>query len=455
MLYLCNNQGMSQHKPPLEGASALLSFTVENAHSYRDETEFSMVATRFAKDDIRRDLSMAGLKNPVGVLPVAGILGANASGKTTFLRAMADMRNAVGSSFRVGDNTSGFMRLPFLLDPKSTQKPSIYAVEVVINGVHWQYGFEADDERIIEEYAYYYPKGRRALLFHRNSQNIYFGPVLRQSSNSLRSILRTNSLVLSVAGATGNNNLNPLFQWFKNNLIYIDTQSRESRIHDLLKTIQDENESERKRIIDLINTADLGITDIQYTTPDPLMIERAKKAIQILTGEDREIELEEIRKAHFIHRGVNSDVELDSSLESTGTLAWTSFLGPVINALSRGILLLIDELDSSLHPKLVGLLIRMFQSDITNPNCSQLIFNSHDIEVLSNRHITLGRDQIWFTEKNDLGISNIYSLSDFKPRKNEKFDINYIIGRYGAIPLVPSSEIDLNIEQGIALESVT
>lgn len=452
----CNNQGMSQHKQPLEGASALLSFTVENAHSYRDETEFSMVATRFAKDDIRRDLSMAGLKNPVGVLPVAGILGANASGKTTLLRAMVDMRIAVNTSFSRGDNTSGFRRFPFLLDSKRAEEPSSYAVDLVIKGVRWQYGYEVDDKSVIEEYAYYYPKGRRSLLFHRKSDNVEFGPSLRPSSSYLLGILRANSLILSTAGATGNTNLNPLFQWFKNNLIYIDSESRDIRIHELAKNLQDSKT--KKKILDLIHSADLGITDIKSTPPDPIMVERAKQAVRIMSGGDNDMDLENINlisRAKFIHRGSDADVELDSSLESMGTLAWISLLKVIIDAIIKGKILLIDELDSSLHPHLVDLLINMFQSDITNPNCSQVIFNSHNIEILDRRDLALGRDQIWFTEKDNNGVTTIYSLSDFKPRNNENLGKSYTLGRYGAIPLLPASDIDLDIKSRETIEAST
>ena len=443
---LCNNQGMSEQKRPLEGANALLSFTVENAYSYRDETEFSMVATRLAEDDARRDLKLAGLKNPVGALPAACIFGANASGKTTILRAMSDMRLAVNTSFSRGDNTSGFRRIPFLLDSKRAQQASSYAIDVVIEGVRWQYGYKVDDERVIEEYAYYYPKGRRSLLFHRDLEDMDFGSSLRPASNSLLGILRVNSLILSTAGATGNTNLNPLFQWFKNNLIYIDSDDRNYRV-DALANLQ--NAGAKKRILELIHKADLGITDITNAPPDPIMMERVKQVYQTITDEDAEIALENsnvMNRAEFIHRGVDSDVKLDPSLESMGTLAWTSLLEPVVNALSKGNLLLIDELDSSLHPHLVDLLINMFQSDITNPNCSQIIFNSHDLEILNGHYLALGRDQIWFTEKDNNGVTAIFSLSDFKPRNNENFGKSYTLGRYGAIPMLPSSDIDLGIE---------
>ena len=452
----CNNQGMSEHKQPLEGASALLSFTVENAHSYRDETEFSMVATRLAEDDARRDLKLAGLKNPIGALPVAGIFGANASGKTTLLRAMVDMRIAVNNSFSRGDNTSGFRRFPFLLDTKHAKQNSIYAIEVIIDVIRWQYGYEVDDERVIEEYAYYYPKGRRSLLFYRKLNDVEFGTSLRPSSSYLLGILRVNSLILSTAGATGNANLNPLFQWFKNNLIYIESESRDLRIHELAENLQDTET--KKRILDLIHSADLGITDIKSTPPDPIMVERAKQAIRIMSGGNNEMDLESINlisRAKFIHRGIDSDVELDSSLESMGTLAWTSLLKVIIDALTKGNILLIDELDSSLHPHLVDLLISIFQSDITNPNCSQIIFNSHDIEILNRRDLALGRDQIWFTEKDNNGVTTIYSLSDFKPRNNENLGKSYTLGRYGGIPLLLKSDVDLGNKLRETIETPT
>ena len=425
---------MSEPGKPLEGASALLSFTTENAHSYRDETEFSMLATRFADDDIRRDLALAGLKDPVGVLPLAGIFGPNASGKTTILRAMADMGMAVRYSFRKGDDDSGFKRFPFLLDSQHSQKPSVYGVDIVIQGVSWQYGFIVDDERVIEEYAYYYPKGRRSLLFDRDKNAIKFGPVLRPLGGSLQDISRSNSLLLSVAGATSNKILAPLYKWFRSNLIYIDSSTGESRLHELSNKIRNNNSKER--IMNLIREADLGIIDIQQVEPDQIMLEKVKQMISIISSEDSEIDIDDLNlgRVQFIHRGSNANVELDSSLESIGTVTWASLIHHVISALDNGQTLLIDEIGSSLHPLLVESLINLFQSKVSNPNCAQIIFNSHDSSILSSRQYALTRDQVWFTFKEQEGSTILYPLYDYKPRSGEAIDKRYLQGRYGAIP---------------------
>ena len=441
---------MTEPRKPLEGASALLSFTVENAHSYRDETEFSMLATRFADDDIRRDLSLAGLKNPVGVLPLAGIFGPNASGKTTILRAMADMRIAVRNSFKKGDDATGFRRFPFLLDSQHSQKPSVYGVDIVIEGVSWQYGFVVDNERVIEEYAYYYPKGRRTILFDRDKNTIKFGPTLRPVSGSLQDILRPNSLLLSAAGATSNKILAPLYKWFRDNLLYIDSNSRDFRLHELSNKIRNNNSKER--IMNLIREADLGITDIQRVDPDPIMLEQAKQMISIISGEDPEIDIDNINllgRIQFTHRGSSTNIELDSSLESLGTVTWAGLLYPAIKALDTGQTLLIDEIDSSLHPLLVESLIDLFQSKVSNPKCAQIIFNSHDSSILSDRQYALTRDQVWFTSKEQEGSTVLYPLYDFKPRNGEAFDKRYLQGRYGAIPNlgISSLEIDFNPQE--------
>ena len=198
--------------------SALLSYTASNVRSYRDEVHFSMLATRLARENVRRDLRTRLPKSTFGVLPAAGIFGANASGKSTILLAMADMRAMIINSFRSGTPVSGVLHLPFALDDACRTKPSRHEIDLIVQGTRWQYGFEVDGERVLGEYAYYYPKGRQALVFNRTGDDVSFGQSFRSAGRALLRLLRRNALLLSVAGAADNQQLSPLFQWFLHNL---------------------------------------------------------------------------------------------------------------------------------------------------------------------------------------------------------------------------------------------
>ncbi len=225
---------------PLEGAGALLSFTVENAYSYRDETALSLKSTRLAEKKARRGLALAGRKDPMGVLPAAGLFGANASGKSTMLKAMADMRLAVLDSFRNRNSISNLYR-PFVLDPRSRKKPSSYAVDLILNGVRWQYGFEINDTRVLKEYAFYFPNGRQALVFSRDREHLNFGaPLQSRDGRVLKQLSRKNSLLLSAAEADEHSNLLPLFDWFENNLLYMLSQDLAPRLLRTASMLKDE-----------------------------------------------------------------------------------------------------------------------------------------------------------------------------------------------------------------------
>ena len=403
-----------------------MSFTVENAHSYRDKTEFSMMATRLAEKAARRDLKLAGRKNPIGVLPVAGIFGPNASGKTTILRAMANMRQMVIRSFRQEEGISSINRNHFALDPDSVNSPTSYAVDLAIEGVRWQYGFKVDNFNVIEEYAYHFPKGRQALVYRRMKNHLYFGTYLQRQSKALTQLLRKNALLLSVIGATKGGQIHSLYKWFLTNLVYIDSYSRHARIHTA-EMIEDH--FYKSQILNLIRSADLGITDIRKVKPD---------SKEIIIYED----------IVLTHRGIAGEVEIGPIGESTGTRDWIGLIGPVLDAIKDGSVLLVDGLGGSLHPDLVSNLINIFQGEEKNPQCAQMVFNSHDMTILDRHRSFLGRDQIWFTEKNFDGVSSLYNLSDFapKPRREQTPYRQYLKGRYGALPVLDESEIITALE---------
>lgn len=427
----------------LNGASALLSFTVENTISYQGETELSLAATRLAEKGVRRDLHLAGRKYPVGVLPAAGVFGANASGKSAILKSMADMRGAVLNSFRSRNGASSIYK-PFALDPQTHDQPSSYAVDLVIDGARWQYGFEINDHRVLEEYAFYYPKGRQALVFNRTGDSLDFGVTLQSSDiRVLEKLLKEDALILSVVEATEDVILLPLFNWFKHNYFYITSNNSRLRILQTASMLQDEEF--KNRLLSLIRLADLGITGIRRTEPDPDMADRFKRAIRILEGKEENTEKDDIillDEFKLEHHGNMISVELEPDYESIGTLTWVSLIGPILDVLKEGSVLLIDELDASLHPDLVAVLINLFQDPSTNPFCAQIIFNAHDMTILNRHHSRLGRDQIWFTEKDSRGVSKLYSLAEFRTRKEEDTYNSYLKGRYGALPVLDLTELD-------------
>ncbi|MCH7670160.1 MAG: ATP-binding protein [Acidobacteria bacterium] len=436
-------------------SSALLSFSARNVRSYRDNVELSLLATRLSTGDVSRDVAAAGMSTPIAVLPAAGVFGANASGKSKLLHAIADMRGLVVGSFRRGDRTTGVVRRPFLLDKRSRTEPSEFRIDLVLDGVHWQYGFEVDDESVISEYAYHAPHGRQALIFHRDRDEIRLGSSFRSDGRLLERLLRHNALLLSVGGAAEDDTLTPLFEWFSDNLRLAEMSSRGIRAAHTADLMADP--ASRARVLALLRAADLGITDAKVATAeldlDPEARDRLERALRILNGIDGDPEAAD--DWHFMvgefvrltHQGERGEVDFEPEDESEGTLVWVGLVGPVLTALDRGEVLLADELGTSLHPHLVRRLIELFQSKSTNKHCAQLIFNAHDVTVLGDgEDRALGRDQIWFTEKDLDGATRLYPLADFRPRKDEALERRYLQGRYGGIPILDPSEFERAVD---------
>ncbi len=413
--------------------SALVAFTANNVRSYRDPVTLSLQATRVANAEVVRDVYTASAA-PERLLPVAGVLGANASGKSNVLRAMADMRSTVLSSFvnRAGGASS--CRRPFLLDAEASDSPSEFMVELILNGVWWQYGFEVDGQNVVREFAYHYPRARQALVFERDTDEVLFGAAFRSTGRSLLPLLRDNALLLSLCGAADNAQIGPLFDWWENNLRLATSYNRTGRA--AFTASLGKKATTRSRVLDLLRAADLGLTDMQVVTPDAETLDRLRWVAKTLQGDEEEGDefvIEE--QIQLIHRGAEGGVLFEPEDESMGTQVWVGLVGPVLDALNTGCALLVDELDASLHPHLVTKLVDLFQSPLTNPRCAQLIFNAHDVNVLDGRHrYHLGRDQLWFTERGANGETRLYSLADFKARRDESIGRRYLSGRYGAVP---------------------
>ena len=439
--------------------SALLVFRVENARSFRDESELSLLATAMAEKPYVREIPWRQGGSAVRVLPVAGAFGANGSGKSNLLKVMADMRRLVLSSFRSGVPGGGIPRLPFRLDEQSPHLPSRYEVDIVLNGIRHEYGFELDNEQVRQEWAHHYPRGKAALLFHRQGEAFRLGASERSASRAVLKLLRPNALFLSTAAATGHPALTPLYQWFKQNLRLAEADSRLTR--QVLTAEMLDDGPRRDAVLQLLRAADLGITGVRKQAPDPAMQEKIRRVVHILMEAEDEsdhdpvpdpADFRELTGINLVHRGSTTEIELDNVDESLGTLVWFGLVGPVIESLTTGAVLLADELDASLHPDLVAQLVQLYQNPNTNPRHAQLLFNSHDTSLLSGAvgERLLGRDQVWFTQKLNDGRTELYQLIDFQPRKQEAIGRRYLDGWYGAKPIVSSAEFESAVETALS-----
>ena len=426
--------------------SVLVAFRAENVRSFRDRVEFSLMATGLAEERFVRPVEWREGGSPIGVLAAAGVFGAKGSGKSNLLKVMDDMRWLVLHSFRQGDLEGRVRRRPFVLDRSTRVQPSRFEIDLVLEGVRHEYGFLIDDERIIEEWAYRYPKGRAALIFHREGDHVDPGMIERQKTRAVQELIRSNALFLSTAASANHAALLPLYQWFSRNLILAQAESRPWR--QALTTKMIGEDAHRQRVLALLQAADLGVTSAQKREPDPVMQERFRRAVRILEGIEDEPESEEGPTfeelgVELIHRGTGGEeVPLQAEDESLGTSVWFGLIGPVVQALDSGSVFLADELDASLHPALATELVRLFQDPETNPKRAQLVFNSHDPTLLGDSvgDRLLGRDQIWFTEKYRDGSTNLYPLVDLEPRKQEAIGKRYLEGRYGATPILDQQE---------------
>ena len=341
---------MNSAKGSLAATNALLSFTARNVRSYWDEVNLSLLGTRLSEEEAARNLAIAGSPAPVSVLPVPGIFGANASGKSTILRAMGDMRTIVLGSFRQGDRETKLRRHPFLLRSEGPERPSSFAIDLVLEGVRWQYGFDIDDHQVLDEYAYYYPKGRQAIVFRRNrDEDPSFGPAFRSFGRALARLVRKNALLLSVAGAMAGgpgkkradigNLLGPLFTWFRTNLLLMESGNVLERIAYTADRLQ--HPEQRAAILNLLRAADLGITKIERVEPDPEVAQRIERALRILnepedesgTKQEKQFRVLSSQLVRLHHMGAEGPTPIEPMHESQGTRAWISVLGMLLGTI--------------------------------------------------------------------------------------------------------------------------
>jgi uncharacterized protein len=449
------------------GVAMLLAFRVTNHRSICNEQELSFVrSSRMTASQVpTAAVDDHGHGWDAAVTPVAALYGGNASGKSNVLWALMFMEQFVQLSHTKWQPSKAIPYDPFRLDNVHANSPSRYEVELAIHGMRVQYGFEIDSQRVLREWLYVYPHSRRQTWLERDvdsDEEWHFGKSLGGRNRIISELTRPNSLFLSAAASSGHKRLSAIYNWFSEHLKIASPDNFHSRLRFTFTQLEKRPEVARE-LTRLLQFADLGVCDIEVTHQEYTDEER-ERIIRIAKGissalESGEISEEEASndvlsrvldefgtRVQLKHTcdGNSAPVSLPFDAESHGTRSLIALGGPVLQALRNGYTLLVDEVDTSLHPRLVAELVRLYQSPETNPKQAQLIFTSHDTSLLGNLIgdvPVLERDQIWFVEKDDSGASLLYPLTDFSPRKLENLERGYLQGRYGAVPFLDRSNL--------------
>jgi len=418
----------------------LIDFSVSNYKSFREQQELSLVATSDKEHMNENTFEAVGQR----LLKSIALYGNNANGKTNLLNAIGFMRHFVLSS---ANNQAGSL-IPvrvFKLDAKMRDKPSGFEAMFIVDGTRYKYGFEVDSVRVIKEWLYVYKTARPQLWFERafnfSKENGYdwkFGNNFKGQIQSWREQTLENTLFLSRASQLNSEQLKPVYQWFSN-LFVLNTMGQLDP--DYTARWWKESDRNKEDILNFVKTSgdNSGITNIKIEEKEieandiEAIPSQIKWFIEGIRNRSKDGKLQK-RTIETVHQLDNSNetVTLNFEEEAAGTRKLFSLAAFWLQAIKDGRVLIIDELNNSLHPNLAKFLIRRFHDKEINKNGAQLIFTGHDTFLLDLE--IFRRDQIWFTEKTPEQNTELYSLAEYSPRKNESIEKGYLKGRYGAVP---------------------
>ena len=399
----------------------ILEFSISNYMSFKEKVTFSMLANSSKGLDDNYIIV-----NDRKILKTGAIYGANASGKSNLFKALQTISLMLKNSNNIDINAT-LPIIPFKFDNDYITKVSEFEIKFIINNIRYVYGFIADKNKIYDEYLYNYPNNRETKIFDRTNVKEYTYP--QKDEKILKEIEEKNSqnkFFLATATNWNYEKTKPAYDFLTNGII---TFFNMEELKNIAFNIYDNNDNNLKNFaLNFLKKADLNIED--YKISSMSIPEEFLKNTRV-----------SVKTYQILFKHIGSDNYLSFDEESLGTQIVFTFIPFIANTLNKQKVLIVDELDKSLHPFLVQYIVEMFNNPEINKNGSQLIFNTHDTNLL-NLNI-LRRDQIWFTEKNnETGESSLYSLSDFSVRKKEIVEKGYMLGRYGAVPFIKN---DLNL----------
>lgn len=417
----------------------IVQFSVGNYRSFKDIATFSLEAatdtTPKEHPDNLTNLSIFKLK----ILKSAVIYGANESGKSNLFRAIEFMRRFILNSTNA-QVTSKIPSEPFRLSTEADNKPSYFEIVLVHENIKYRYGFEVNQDQVVSEWLFSTPKVKETRLFTRKIESGIDVNTIKFSEGKRALIERTrkNALFLSTV-AQFNGEISQKLISAMSQINIISGLKDEELVNFSGQRLRDVKT--KNLILNLLKSIDIDIEDFELRSinlaPDNLPSIFTDEAKQKMAKQLSETGVS-IKTAHKKFDSKNNSIGTVifdmGAQESAGTNKLFLLAAPILDTLEKGKTLFIDEMDSRLHPKIVEYLISLFNSKDKNPKNAQLIFNAHSTLILGNQYFR--RDQVWFTQKNRYGASELYSLDDYSIAMNTDFERHYLLGKYGGVPIV-------------------
>lgn len=418
----------------------LVEFSTANFRSLRDEQTLSLVSSS-DRSHMETHTLETGIRSVPRLNRASVVYGANASGKSNLIFALVTMRNLVLHSTAMLDVARVDQYTPYRLELSSATEPTEFEITVLLDGTRYQYGFSYDAQRIRDEWLIVYKTGKGQSWFDRRwngakSEHEWapFSGYFTGSKETWRQATRPDALFLTTAIQLNNEQLKPLWNWFMDGLVIVNWMGALG-IPQTLQRMDDP--AFKSRALGLLRSADLHIADIQVEN-----VPGHQVAFKLEAGKAPELStsVQELPVVKFVHKLDGEDaVAFDGRFESAGTQRLLSYIGPILDALDNGKLLVVDEFDSSLHPLVVRFVLSLFHNPGVSKRGAQLWMTTHDTSLLDGD--LLRRDEIWFVDKDDRQASRLYPLTDFSPRKGEAIENGYLRARYGSVPFISRPDL--------------
>jgi AAA15 family ATPase/GTPase len=421
----------------------LLQIRFSNFLSYKNETEFFMTAAPIKEKNEELNVKPIFQFKEESILKVSAIFGANGSGKSNVLKAFEFFINTIlNKTENLWQNFKNKHSNPFLLNSKTVSLPSKFELNFVIEDIEYRYGFETLGAVIHSEWLYKTIE-RETKIFQREKQEFHISSeykIFKQLEQN--KMIPEDGFLLTLSSQFNEPIARSIIEYFSS-FYFFDSFDITSFVLGSVATPRLREPEFLQKVLNLLKAADTGIQDIKLRKDRETNVQNqgsldVEILLNLITNKQNILSLRNV----FDDEGniVSTREFIFSKFESEGTRKFFDIAANAIEILEKGGVLLIDEMDTKFHPLLTKEIIKLFYNKKENPKNAQLIFTTHDVSLLDAN--LFRRDQIWFTEKDQFGVSNLFPLNEFKTeegkgiRNDEAIAKNYLNGKYGAIPIL-------------------